>query len=301
MSYGMFQDISPYVFHNEYSSQKPQDDDILIVQRGRDILVSRSGADAAGNAAGGNEHGDCCGPTLPTVARVRTICPQAAEQAYYLLSVDKTHFFCSDIPVPETEDLVYNSVMVLREMDPGYMGFAGSVSWQLASWYDLHRYCGRCGTRTEHSEKERAIICPECGHTYYPRISPVVIIAIVDGDRILLTRYSRGGYRRHSLVAGFVEIGETLEDAVCREVMEEVGLHVKNIRYCESQPWPFSSSLIAGFFADVDGDPTVHLNTDGQDELAEGVWVSRDELVMEDSGLSLTWDMIRKFRDKTFL
>jgi NAD+ diphosphatase len=129
----------------------------------------------------------------------------------------------------------------------------------------------------------------------------VVIIAIVDGDRILLTRYSRGCYRRHSLVAGFVEIGETLEDAVRREVMEEVGLHVKDIRYCESQPWPFSSSLIAGFFADVDGDPTVHLNTDGQDELAEGVWVSRDELVMEDSGLSLTWDMIRKFRDRTFL
>ena len=143
-----------------------------------------------------------------------------------------------------------------------------------------------------------ASFCPKCGHTYYPRNSPVVIIAIVDGDRILLTRYNRGGYRRHSLVAGFVEIGETLEDAVRREVMEEVGLRVKNIRYCESQPWPFSSSLIAGFFADVDGDPTVHLNTDGQDELAEGVWVSRDELVLEDSGMSLTWDMIRKFKEK---
>lgn len=277
----MFQDIAPYVFHNEYGSPQPEDDDILIVQKGRDILVSQEGSER----------------TLPAVSQVRAVCPQAAQQAWYLLSIDQKHFFCTDVQVPEADGLAYSSVMGLRDMDPGYMGFGGSVSWQLASWYDLHRFCGRCGTKTVHSGKERAIICPECGHTYYPRISPVVIIAIVDSDRILLTRYSRGGYRRHSLVAGFVEIGETLEDAVRREVMEEVGLQVKNIRYCESQPWPFSSSLIAGFFADVDGDPTVHLNTDGQDELAEGVWVSRDELVLEDSGMSLTWDMIRKFKE----
>ena len=79
--------------------------------------------------------------------------------------------------------------------------------------------------------------------------------------------------------------------------MEEVGLKVKNIRYCESQPWPFSSSLIAGFFADVDGDPSVHLNTDGKDELSEGIWVKREDLEIEDNSVSLTWDMIRKFRD----
>ena len=203
--------------------------------------------------------------------------------------------------MPESDGLAYTSVMNLRESKLGYLGFTGAVSWQLASWYDLHRFCGRCGAQTVHSGKERAIVCPSCGHVYYPRISPVVIIAIVDQDRILLTRYNRSGYRRHSLVAGFVEIGETLEDAVRREVMEEVGLRVKNIRYCESQPWPFSSSLIAGFFADVDGDPTIHLNTDGQDELSEGVWISRDELVIEETGMSLTWDMIRKFKEKTFI
>ena len=276
----MFQDIKPHLFHNEYRLAQPGDEDILIIKKGRDILVS--GAET---------------PALPTVSQVRTVCPGAVENAYYLLSVDSVHFYCSDVEVPEAGNLHYVSIMLLREMDPGYMGFGGSVSWQLASWYDLHRYCGRCGTRTEHSEKERAILCPKCGHVYYPRISPVVIIAIVDGDRILLTRYNRGGYRRHSLVAGFVEIGETLEDAVRRGVMEEVGLKVKNIRYCESQPWPFSSSLIAGFFADVDGDPTVHLNTDGQDELAEGIWVKREDLILEDSGMSLTWDMIRKFKE----
>ena len=121
----------------------------------------------------------------------------------------------------------------------------------------------------------------------------------MDGDRILLTRYNRSGYRRHALVAGFVEIGETLEDAVRREVMEEVGLRVKNIRYIESQPWPFSSSLIAGFCAEADGDPTVHLNTDGGEELAEAVWMDRSEVEIEDSSISLTWDMIRKFKNGT--
>ena len=140
----MFQDIGPYVFHNEYSSRKPEEDDILIVQKGRDILMN-------------------CGQTLPTVAQVRAVCSLAAEQAYYLLSIDEKHFFCTDVQVPETENLSYTSVMILREMNPGYMGFGGSVSWQLASWYDLHRYCGRCVTKTEHSERERAIICPKCG------------------------------------------------------------------------------------------------------------------------------------------
>ena len=280
----MFQDIEPHVFHNEYLTRKPDGGDYLIIQKGRDILVSSSTA-ADGSAM------------LPAVERVREVCPEAAENAYYLFSIDQQSFFCSDIEVPETEDLKYANIMTLRSAEAGYLGFGGSVGWQLASWYHLHRYCGRCGTRTQHSDRERAIICPGCGHVYYPRISPVVIIAIVDGDRILLTRYNRSGYRRHSLVAGFVEIGETLEDAVRREVMEEVGLHVKNIRYCESQPWPFSSSLIAGFFADVDGDPTINLNADGQEELSEGIWVAREELEIEEYGMSLTWDMIRKFKE----
>ncbi len=277
----MFQDIAPHIFHNEYLDRNPEPEDILVVQKDRSILV----------------HNDRSGQLLPTVSQVRDICPEAVESAYYLLSIDRQHFFCSGAEVPEAEDLKYANIMTLREMDADYMGFGGAVSWQLASWYDLHRYCGRCGAVTRHSDTERAIVCPECGHVYYPRISPVVIIAIVDGDRILLTRYNRAGYRRHSLVAGFVEIGETLEDAVKREVMEEVGLKVKNIRYCESQPWPFSSSLIAGFFADVDGDPTVHLNTDGQDELSEGVWIHRDDLTIEDTSVSLTWDMIRRFKE----
>ncbi len=288
----MLQDILPHVYHSEYRNQSPEDTDIMILQKGRELLLASDGI---------------C--SLPTVGQIRKICPEAVKDSFYLFSVDEQGFYSvpdqamealqlllSD-PSSGISDFSWQSVMALREMEHEWHAFGGAVGWHLASWYSLHRFCGRCGTRTVHSETERAIVCPNCGHIWYPRISPVVIIAIADGDRILLTRYNRNGYRRHALVAGFVEIGECFEDAVRREVMEEVGLRVKNIRYIESQPWPFSSSLIAGFSADVDGDPTVHLNTDGGEELAEAVWVDRKALTIEDSSVSLTWDMIRRFKD----
>lgn len=312
----MLQDIYPHIYHCEYQTRRPEDRDLMILIHGNQVLLE--------------------GESLPTVARIRAICPEVVEHAFYLFSIDEQGYFSAPAGLwkddlagdsrsgqsdpaggscsgqsdpaggsrsgqsdPEDAACSWKSVMALREAEDDYHSFGGSVGWQLANWYDLHRYCGRCGKETIHAQHERAIICPSCGHSYYPRISPVVIIAIIDGDRILLTRYNRSGYRRHALVAGFVEIGETLEDAVRREVMEEVGLSVKNIRYVESQPWPFSSSLIAGFCAEADGDVTVHLNMDGGEELAEAVWVSRDELEIEDNNVSLTWDMIRKFKEGT--
>ena len=314
----MIQDIQPHVYHSEYRQRVPKDGDFLILQKGGELLLSDSvpTEDAAGvqeaESGSAREHGSGGAQSvmgLPTVGQIRRICPQAADEAFYLFSIDDQGYFAAPSQAL-SEDLLssasfgsvqahffWKNVMTLREIAQGLYSFGGAVGWQLARWYELHRFCGRCGRKTIHSEKERAIICPACGHTYYPRISPVVIIAIVDGDRILLTRYNRGGYRRHALVAGFVEIGETFEDAVRREVMEEVGLRVKNIRYIESQPWPFSSSLIAGFCADVDGDPSVHLNTDGGEELAEAVWFDRKDVEDEDNNISLTWDMIRRFRE----
>ena len=288
----MLQDILPHVYHSEYRNKTPEDTDIMIFQKGRELLLASDGS-----------------YSLPTVGQIRKICPETIKDSFYLFSVDEQGFYSvpdqvlEALPLPLTGPVFgkttfsWQSVMALRETEHEWHAFGGAVGWHLANWYSLHRFCGKCGTETVHSETERAIVCPNCGHIWYPRISPVVIIAIVDGDRILLTRYNRNGYRRHALVAGFVEIGESFEEAVRREVMEEVGLRVKNIRYIESQPWPFSSSLIAGFSADVDGDPTVHLNTDGGEELAEAVWVDRETLTIEDTSVSLTWDMIRQFKD----
>ena len=294
----MLQDIAPHIFHGEYRQIPPRPQDSVIAGRGRALLLREPlpGSDPAQSP-------------FPTISDLEQLGIRAQETAFYLFSVDDERYFCLDTASDDTssehwaEDAFlsgpfrFQDVMKLRELEHSSYAFVGAVGHQLFSWYAENRYCGACGSRTEHSETERALCCPKCGLTRYPAIAPVVIIAILDGERILLTRYNRSGYRRHALVAGFVEAGETLEAAIRREVMEEVGLKVKNIRYCESQPWPFSSSLIAGFFADVDGDPTIRLNTDGGEELSEGVWVDRRDVEIEDSSVSLTWDMIRKFRD----
>jgi NAD+ diphosphatase len=120
---------------------------------------------------------------------------------------------------------------------------------QTLEWETDHRYCGRCGTATEPAGDEAARACPHCGATYYPRISPAVIMLVTRGDAMLLATRA-GGTGFYSTLAGFVEPGETLEEAVVREVREEVGIEVGNVRYFASQPWPFPSQLMVGFTAE---------------------------------------------------
>ena len=124
---------------------------------------------------------------------------------------------------------------------------------QLMHWAASHRYCGRCGQPTRDKEDERARICDACHLVSYPRISPAVIVAVVRGNRLLLARSTRFTSSFHSVLAGFVETGETLEEAVHREILEEVGIEVHNIRYFGSQPWPFPDSLMVGFTAEYAG------------------------------------------------
>ncbi|MBR0328228.1 MAG: NUDIX domain-containing protein, partial [Selenomonadaceae bacterium] len=129
----------------------------------------------------------------------------------------------------------------------------------------------------------------DCGLIEYPKISPAVIVAVTDGDKLLLTRYADRPYRGPALIAGFVEIGETLEDTVRREVLEEVGLHVKNIRYYKNQPWSFTDTMLVGFYCDLDGEAEIHLD---RNELCEGVWMDRSELPVRENDVSLTAEMI---------
>jgi len=131
--------------------------------------------------------------------------------------------------------------------------WAAARAFQIIDWERTHRFCGRCGTATRPLANERAMACPACGLHCFPRVAPAIIVRIDRGDEILLCHAHRLPEGMHSLVAGFVEPAETLEQAAIREIREEVGLEVANLRYFDSQPWPFPHSLMVGFIADYAG------------------------------------------------
>ncbi|MFM1896941.1 MAG: hypothetical protein RLZZ385_2015 [Pseudomonadota bacterium] len=143
---------------------------------------------------------------------------------------------------------------VLFDQDEDLFRLAG-LGNQLLNWTATHRYCGACGQPTEPHPAERALVCGACELHFYPRINPCVIVLVIRGRQILLARHARARGGFYSCLAGFVEAGETPEQTIVREVREEVGIGVHNIRYIRSQSWPFPSQLMLGFFADyADGE-----------------------------------------------
>ncbi len=153
------------------------------------------------------------------------------------------------------------------EMDDGLLGVAGRAL-QVADWARTHRFCGACGSPTRQSSKERCMHCDACGHLAYPRISPAMMVLIRKGDQVLLAFHTQSPSKRFSPLAGFLEAGESIEEAVHREVFEEVGLKVHNLQYFNSQAWPFPHSLMIAFTADyLSGDIRIDEN-----EIAEARW-----------------------------
>lgn len=168
-------------------------------------------------------------------------------------------------PDPALETVSLREALLAREDAPVDLLNTGVQVWH---WWRDHRYCGRCGRETGVHPRERAKWCEPCQLPWYPRIAPCVIVVIRRGDRFLLARNARVHRPFYSLIAGFVEPGESLEQAVAREVLEETGLRVDNIRYAASQPWPFPHQLMVGFFADYAGGELVLQ----EDELADAGW-----------------------------
>ena len=144
----------------------------------------------------------------------------------------------------------------------------------------------------KHDTKERMMYCPVCGRHEYPVLMPAVIVGITNGDKIICSKYEGRSFKQYALIAGFAEIGETIEETVHREVMEEVGLKVKNLRYYKSQPWSFSGTLLFGFFCDVDGDDTLTVD---HEELSVAQWFERDKIIGQDTDSSLTNEMMMVF------
>jgi NAD+ diphosphatase len=162
---------------------------------------------------------------------------------------------------------------LLGAVDDELAAVAGRAN-QMIHWARTHQFCGRCGHVTRDAENERAKICMACGLINYPRVSPAIIVAVLNAGRILLARSTRIGARFYSVLAGFVEPGETLEECVSREIHEEVGLRVTDIRYFGSQPWPFPNALMVGFTARYAGGE-IRLNPS---EIAAADWFSAGAL-----------------------
>ena len=162
---------------------------------------------------------------------------------------------------------------VLPDLDED-AGFLAGRALQILNWERNNRFCGRCGERMEPRLDERSMRCPACGFLQYPRLSPAVIVAVTRGESLLLAHNKRFPSGRYSLLAGFVEPGETFEECVSREIFEEVGIRVRNIRYVSSQPWPFPDSLMVGFSAEWESG---ELQPDGV-EIAEADWFRQDTL-----------------------
>lgn len=283
----MIQDIAPHVYHNEYHPAAPQGNSFLLYYEEGMVLLS---ADQDGEISYPRFSDLTTAPVEGTVGALR-------EPSRFLFTIDGIGYFLAAArPVLKEEaeaEFHMEKIAVFRHARPKHQSFAGITGYQLWDWYRSNQYCGRCGHRLRHADNERMMFCEACKNTIYPKISPAVIVGVLDGDRILMTKYSGRDYKRYALIAGFNEIGESIEETVRREVMEEVGLTVKNIRYYKSQPWSFSETLLLGFYCDLDGDDTIRLDTD---ELSVGEWIRREDIPETVDWLSLTNEMIIRFQ-----
>jgi NAD+ diphosphatase len=210
----------------------------------------------------------------------------------YIGSYGNTRIFIADLDgIPQKKSYLFSSLRPLYgKIDDELFALAGRAI-QILHWYTNHLFCGRCGTRMRVRRSELAKICPSCNFTSFPRLSPAVIMSVIDEDRILLARsphFPRGMY---STLAGFVEPGETLEEAVAREVREEVGLDICSIRYEGSQPWPFPHSIMAAFSSRYKGG-TIQMD---KKEIEDAAWFSRDSLPPLPSRISIARHLIELF------
>ena len=309
----MIQDITPHKLRNEYDpGERPVPGSRIFVFRenkegrgDREILVKLD-----------KEKMTLDYPKFSEIESKESYKKLTDDELVYLFSVDDDNFFLVD---PAKEDALSKdesieealgreladqySFVPFRELRNAYYNpkeyiYAAFTAYQLAEWYKVTRFCGKCGTVNVNDSKERARTCPRCGNKIYPRINPAVIIGVTDkeSDRIILTKY-RVGYGHNALVAGFTEIGETLEETVAREVMEEVGLTVSNIRYYKSQPWGIASDILVGFYCDATGDKAIRMD---EGELKYAEWVKREDIVLQPLEYSLTNEMMKLFKEKGY-
>ena len=260
----MIQDIYPKIFNNSYTHPKMKETDYVLVFNDEYLCMKEE--------------------------KFFQVKDFKKSHLTYAFQIDKNNIFICDDNIEKSKKILIKDIRYKLNKE---LAFIAYTAHQLYLWINENTYCGRCGNKTIFSNTERAIICEKCKNIIYPKLSPAIIVAITNKDEILLTKY-KSGYSKYALVAGYCEIGESLEETIKREVLEEVGLKVKNIKYYKSQPWALSSSLLVGFTCELDGNPAIKIDNN---ELKEAIWVKRDEMKFEYDDISLTHDMMKAFKE----
>lgn len=262
----MLHEIYPKQFINHYQNRQPMPTDIVFDYHQQEICL----------------HPD------QTFFQVKDIKPKDIQ--HFLFCIDNIGFYLGDLSDYPCKTL---PIFMARTYQPKHLGYACAVGYQFHQWIEQNQFCGKCGTKLKHNPHLQALDCPHCGNQVFPRLNPAVIVGILNPrNELLVTKYASGPYSKHALVAGYCEFGETVEETVKREVKEETGLNVFGLQYYKSQPWPFSSSLLFGFWCRTD---TYELNID-HSELKEGEWKTKDDFFDTLDGSSLTSEMIRLFQ-----
>jgi len=229
---------------------------------------------------------------IPTWAEIQH-CAAQIERQHYLGTKDGQHCYVVELGhiqnIPQTLQF-YALRELFNDLSDEQFLVAGT-GIQVINWDKNHQYCGRCGVKMQTAQSERAKRCPRCHLVNYPRISPAMIVIITRGEEVLLSRSPHFRPEVYSVQAGFVEAGESVEQTVEREIMEEVGLKVKNIRYFGSQQWPFPSSLMLAFTAEYESGE-LQIN---HDELEDGGWYHFSQLPKSPTQKSIAWKMLQWF------
>jgi NAD+ diphosphatase len=235
------------------------------------------------------------GTTLPHTEEIGALGIDPVR-TQYLGMLGEHHCFAAEV-AKETEpppEMQFEGLRALYRRLPDDLFFLAGRAIQIIAWDRTHQYCGQCGTHTVYHKVDRATECPNCGLVNYPRIAPAVIVAVERGDELLLARNSNFPAAFYSILAGFVEAGESLEETVRREIREEVSIEVKDITYFGSQSWPFPNSLMIGFTAKyASGEICVD-----QNEVADASWFRYDNLPRIPPRLSISRQLIDAFVEK---
>lgn len=272
----MIHEIFPHQFNNQFNNTNNIGEEDFILHYNGNSLLLKIKSD---------------GFEIPRKKNVSSISNITAATFLFTLNNVSCFLIWEDPKIDDCQ-FIYKEINYFWTYKQQEILWCGIVGLQLKNWYSENKFCGKCGSKTKEKSDERAIVCPMCNTMVFPKISPAIIVAIVCNNKILLAHNFNFPNSWYSLIAGFAEIGESLEEAVKREVKEEVGLDVINIRYYKSQPWPLSGSMMIGFFAEAED--TQIICADNK-EITEAAWYSRGHLPEHPTNISIAGEMIDKF------